>query len=198
MPLAARKIVPFRLAVAARPDHRRAMAGDQPSQPDGFAPPETFTRRAAEHWAYQPVKRVVPPAVKESGWVRNPIDRFILAELEKLGAAARARGGSRRLDPARHLRPDRPAPAARRGRRLPRATAGRTPTNGWSIACWPARSTASAGASTGSTWPTTPIPTASSSTPSGPTPGAIATGSSERSERRPSLRSLLDAPDRRR
>ena len=31
------------------------------------------------------MKRVEPKAVKEASWVRNPIDRFILAELEELG-----------------------------------------------------------------------------------------------------------------
>ena len=35
------------------------------------------------HWAYQPIRRVVPPAVKPSDWVRNPIDQFVLAELQK-------------------------------------------------------------------------------------------------------------------
>jgi hypothetical protein len=64
------------------------MAGDKPPPgPDGHAPPETFTSEQRGHWAYQPVKRVDPPPVKESGWVRNPIDRFVLAELEKLGVA---------------------------------------------------------------------------------------------------------------
>lgn len=39
------------------------------------------------HWAYQPIRRTEPPAVKKSGWVRNPIDQFVLAELEKRGIA---------------------------------------------------------------------------------------------------------------
>ncbi len=60
------------------------IAGDKPRPPDDVAPPETFSREQREHWAYQPVKRAGPPAVKESGWVKNPIDRFILAELENL------------------------------------------------------------------------------------------------------------------
>jgi hypothetical protein len=37
------------------------------------------------HWAWQPVKAVEPPAVKDAGWVRNPIDRFVLAKLEGAG-----------------------------------------------------------------------------------------------------------------
>src|SRR5260370_2671070 len=64
-----------------------ATAGDQPSGPAGYAAPETFTGEQRSHWAYQPVKRVHPPAVKEASWVRNPIDRFILAEHEELGLA---------------------------------------------------------------------------------------------------------------
>ncbi len=35
------------------------------------------------HWSYQPLWRGEPPAVKETGWVRNPIDRFILSKLEE-------------------------------------------------------------------------------------------------------------------
>src|SRR5207237_8284521 len=38
-----------------------------------------------DYWAYQPVKRSEPPAVKNSAWVRNPIDAFILAKLETKG-----------------------------------------------------------------------------------------------------------------
>ena len=37
------------------------------------------------HWSFIPPKRAELPAVKNSGWVRNPIDRFILADLEKHG-----------------------------------------------------------------------------------------------------------------
>lgn len=37
------------------------------------------------HWAYQPLKRPAVPTVKTAGWVRNPIDAFVLARLEKEG-----------------------------------------------------------------------------------------------------------------
>jgi hypothetical protein len=37
------------------------------------------------HWSFLPVKRPPLPAVKHKGWVRNPIDNFILAALEKRG-----------------------------------------------------------------------------------------------------------------
>ncbi len=36
----------------------------------------------AEHWAFQPVRTVEPPAVRDSSWIRTPIDRFILSKLE--------------------------------------------------------------------------------------------------------------------
>jgi hypothetical protein len=39
------------------------------------------------HWSLQPVKRPVVPAVKQSAFVRNPIDAFILAGLESKGLA---------------------------------------------------------------------------------------------------------------
>ena len=39
------------------------------------------------HWAFQPIKRLPPPTVKNVGWVRNDIDNFILARLEKEGVA---------------------------------------------------------------------------------------------------------------
>ncbi len=56
--------------------------GDPPTAP---APPETFGRDELGHWAYQPIHRPEPPSVKGSAWVRNPIDRFILAGLEEMG-----------------------------------------------------------------------------------------------------------------
>jgi len=39
------------------------------------------------HWSFIPPTRPEPPAVKNEGWVRNPIDRFILARLEREGLA---------------------------------------------------------------------------------------------------------------
>ena len=40
-----------------------------------------------DFWSYQPVVDVPPPAVKQSGWPRNEIDRFILAKLEEQGVS---------------------------------------------------------------------------------------------------------------
>jgi mono/diheme cytochrome c family protein len=46
-------------------------------------------------WSFQPVKRPAVPAVEQKGWVKTPIDAFILAKLE-----------------ANHLEPAPPAPKA--------------------------------------------------------------------------------------
>jgi Protein of unknown function (DUF1553)/Protein of unknown function (DUF1549) len=43
---------------------------------------DPFTRRQREFWSFQPVKEHNPPVVKESDWVRNPVDQFVLAKLE--------------------------------------------------------------------------------------------------------------------
>ena len=37
---------------------------------------------ARQHWAFQPVRPVEPPAVKNARWVMTPVDRFILSGLE--------------------------------------------------------------------------------------------------------------------
>ena len=39
------------------------------------------------HWAFVPPTRVEPPAVRQTSWVRNPIDQFLLARMEKAGVA---------------------------------------------------------------------------------------------------------------
>src|SRR6266496_327803 len=40
------------------------------------------------HWSFVAPERTAPPDVKNQKWARNPIDRFILARLEKEGVAA--------------------------------------------------------------------------------------------------------------
>jgi hypothetical protein len=37
------------------------------------------------HWAFLPLQESAPPATKDAQWVRNPIDAFILARLEREG-----------------------------------------------------------------------------------------------------------------
>ncbi len=59
----------------------RLVFADDPHSP---APPETFKPAQLEHWAFQPLSNPIPPAVKRQGEVQNPIDAFILAELEAI------------------------------------------------------------------------------------------------------------------
>ena len=40
-----------------------------------------------EHWAYQPLSKANPPTLSDDGWVRTPIDRFILARMRAKGLA---------------------------------------------------------------------------------------------------------------
>jgi mono/diheme cytochrome c family protein len=49
------------------------------------------------HWAFQPLAKIQPPAVKNVKWVRNDIDRFILARLEKEGLQPSPQADARTL-----------------------------------------------------------------------------------------------------
>lgn len=44
-----------------------------------------FTPEQKAFWAFSPVGDPTPPPVRDAAWVRTPIDRFILAELEAKG-----------------------------------------------------------------------------------------------------------------
>jgi len=51
-----------------------------------YAPgPKAARSGRPPHWAFQPVKRPTLPTVRNSGWCITPIDRFVLASLEKRG-----------------------------------------------------------------------------------------------------------------
>src|SRR5690348_5487492 len=54
-----------------------------------------------KHWSFQPVQGPPAPTVRDVGWVRNPLDAFVLARLE-----------------ARNWKPAPPAPPAAFFRRL--------------------------------------------------------------------------------
>jgi hypothetical protein len=46
-------------------------------------PPES--PQAGKWWAFQPLRNINPPAVKNRAWVQNPIDSFVLQKLEEKG-----------------------------------------------------------------------------------------------------------------
>src|SRR5689334_21159504 len=79
-------------------DPRRRMPLGQPALSDTeIATLERWIREGASwpdgasaaakppHWAFQPLSRPAPPAVRMKNWVRTPIDAFILAALQKKG-----------------------------------------------------------------------------------------------------------------
>ena len=49
------------------------------------------------HWAFQPLATAPPPTVKNTRWVRNEIDRFILARLEREGLQPSPQADARTL-----------------------------------------------------------------------------------------------------
>jgi hypothetical protein len=81
------------VAVAAEP---RKNAPDDLSSYDALIKPKD-----RKHWAFQPVRAPELPKVKNTAWVRNPIDQFVLAKLEAKGwkpaRAAEERAFLRRL-----------------------------------------------------------------------------------------------------
>ncbi len=50
-----------------------------PDDPSGV----TATPARSTHWSFQPPRRPAPPAVRNTAWPRSPVDRFVLARLEK-------------------------------------------------------------------------------------------------------------------
>ncbi len=45
----------------------------------------SISERSKTHWAFQPVKDVAVPTVRDRDWARSPIDAFVLARLEAAG-----------------------------------------------------------------------------------------------------------------
>ena len=50
-----------------------------------------------QHWSFKAIGRPAPPPVKNPSWVRNPLDRFILARLEAEGLAPAPEADKRTL-----------------------------------------------------------------------------------------------------
>ncbi len=62
------------------PDPRNTTAAPAPRRA-AFAISEEDRR----HWAFQPLRDSAPPTVRESDWVRDDLDRYVLAGLEQRG-----------------------------------------------------------------------------------------------------------------
>ncbi len=63
----------------------------------GTAPARIISSSDADHWAWRPLRASDPPAVAGAGWVRSPIDRYILARLEAQGLHPAAEAERRTL-----------------------------------------------------------------------------------------------------
>jgi hypothetical protein len=61
-----------------------------PWTPESAAPARP---KGADHWAFQPVRRTEPPSVRNTSWAKNPIDRFVLARLEREHLSPSAEAG---------------------------------------------------------------------------------------------------------
>jgi hypothetical protein len=51
----------------------------------------------SSHWAFEPIRNPKPPAVRTENWVKNPIDSFVLARLERENIAPSPEAGKETL-----------------------------------------------------------------------------------------------------
>ena len=88
-----------KLPDAAISDIRQWIAMGAPDPRDGVvATGKTIDIEVGRRfWAFQPLLRAVPPAVKNEAWVRHPLDRFILAQLEEKKLAPSSPVGKEKL-----------------------------------------------------------------------------------------------------
>lgn len=59
-------------------------AGQEPMQP-ALGDQDAIRAAADKHWAYSSIERPDLPTVSDPDWVRTPVDRFVLAQLESHG-----------------------------------------------------------------------------------------------------------------
>jgi mono/diheme cytochrome c family protein len=65
--------------------------------PEADAPGEDIIRSRSGHWSFQPLRAVSPPSVDNPGWADSPIDRFVLAQLERRELTAAPQADRRTL-----------------------------------------------------------------------------------------------------
>lgn len=91
--------------VAGKSDESELVARITSQDPDEMMPPQKSGRtlkprqiellkrwidegaKWGQHWAFEPIHRPTPRALKNEAWPRNTIDRFVLARLEEEGIA---------------------------------------------------------------------------------------------------------------
>ncbi len=57
-------------------------AGDASSAPEPI-----WTAKQRQHWSFVPPRRPDTPRVRDQAWVRNPVDAFVLKQIEEFGIA---------------------------------------------------------------------------------------------------------------
>jgi len=104
----------YAVVVSGRPQDsellRRVTADDGSLRmpPEGRAPlapgeVETLAKWVSEgaeyreHWSFTPIARPTPPSVNNAKWLRNDIDRFVLAKMEQAGTRPAAEADRYRL-----------------------------------------------------------------------------------------------------
>ena len=70
----------IRMGLPISPDFAGKVGSSDKKTPQVNAATKAF-------WSFQPVMRPQPPVVKQADWVAGPIDRFVLARLERAGLA---------------------------------------------------------------------------------------------------------------
>src|SRR5438093_9115259 len=60
-------------------------------------PPLSDPDKVRNHWAVKPIRHLGPPGVKNTRWVQNPIDAFVLAKLEEKGMTPSRQADKRTL-----------------------------------------------------------------------------------------------------
>jgi hypothetical protein len=81
-------------------DFEKWVAMGAPDPRDGSAKvgkQEIDIEKGRQFWSFRPPRRTPPPAVKDAGWPRTAIDRFLLAALEAKGLRPVADAGPRAL-----------------------------------------------------------------------------------------------------
>lgn len=105
----------LRAVVPGKPDQSQLVARILSSDPDVQMPPpdsglklsDAEKRRLTQwvkeganwegHWAFEPIISPEPPAVRNNEWIRNNIDRFVVARQEAAGLAQNSAASKERL-----------------------------------------------------------------------------------------------------
>src|SRR5688572_29614136 len=81
------------------PDPRKEPDKSEPAKPQARA--TTPDHNAKDHWAFKKPVELTVPAVTNAGWVRSPLDAFVLAKLESKNMTPAPQADKRRSEERR-------------------------------------------------------------------------------------------------